>query len=139
MLREILPTKVALPDSDVYQAGQIYWANQQAETLPTCRVNPTEAVDISATLLILEFTRCQFAVKSGGHASYAGGSNIQDGVTIDMKGFRKVELSPDKSLATVGSGIQSGQAADVLTPLGYAVTAGRVYDVGVGGFTLGGE
>ena len=99
---------------------------------------PTEPLEISAILLVLQFTQCQFAIKSGGHASFAGGSNIQDGITIDMKGFNAIELTQNNSVATVGPGNRWGDVVKTLESDAVTVTAGRVYDVGVGGLALGG-
>lgn len=81
---------------------------------------------------------CRFAVKSGGHARYPDDSVSVGGVTIDMRRMRSIEVSPDRSTVRLGSGhvlhsMYAGLEAYNLTALG-----GRVADVGLGGFVLGG-
>ncbi|KAL5313408.1 hypothetical protein ACEPPN_019141 [Leptodophora sp. 'Broadleaf-Isolate-01'] len=130
LLQFTLGSKLSYPGSDAYDFGQsTYWSNFQLETIPICRVQPSKAVDVSAILLILEFTQCQFAVKSGGHAAFTGGSNIDNGVTIDMRSFNTVSLSTDKTTTTVGTGNRWQAVYDYLVPQGYIAVGGRVGNV----------
>lgn len=116
-----------------------YWSNQQAEQLPVCRSSPKNAVEVAATLLITEFLHCPFAVKSGGHASFAGASNIQGGVTIDLVNLKTVKVSADKTVTKVGAGNKWLDVYSRLDPQKLSVVGGRVADIGVGGLTLGGK
>lgn len=84
-------------------------------------------------------TQCPFAVKSGGHAAFRGGSNIQAGVTIDLSGLDGIEVTADKKLTRVGTGSRWEDVYAKLDPLGIAVVGGRNGDIGVGGLTLGGK
>lgn len=105
---------------------------------PYCRFTPSTALDVSLTLKILVGYQCPFAIKSGGHANFAGASNIEGGVTIDFGNLNQVTLSEDKRTASLGSG---ARWADVYTKLeknGLAVVGGRIGDIGVGGLALGG-
>ena len=93
---------------------------------------------MSASLLITKFFGCPFAVKSGGHANFAGASNIQGGLTIDLANLNQIEVSQDRTLTHVGTG---NRWIDVYSQLGeqqLAVIGGRVANIGVGGLTLGG-
>lgn len=52
---------------------------KQSELIPTCRVTPANARDAATAVLILSRLNCPFAVRGGGHMSWAGGecsSNI---------------------------------------------------------------
>lgn len=123
-----------------YNAQQsAYWSAQQAETLPACRVLPKSSKDVAAALIITTFYNCPFAVKSGGHAAFAGASGIQDGVTIDLNQLRAINVSTDRTLTRIGPGNRWGDVYRALTPLNLAVIGGRVSGIGVGGLTLGGE
>ena len=78
-------------------------------------------------------------MKSGGHAAFAGASNIQDGVTIDLNDLRQVEVIQDESVTKVGAGNRWLDVYSRLDPMGLSVVGGRVADIGVGGLILGGE
>ena len=77
-------------------------------------------------------------MKSGGHAAFAGASNIQSGLTIDLANLNIVEVSEDRTLTQVGAGNRWGEVYSQLDPLQLSVIGGRVAGIGVGGLTLGG-
>ncbi|ROV95990.1 hypothetical protein VMCG_07956 [Cytospora schulzeri] len=81
---------------------------------------------------------CHFAVRSGGHMGFAGAANIANGVTIDLGALNSVEVTEDRTMASVGVGATWGQVYSHLEPLGLSVAGGRSAPVGVGGLTLGG-
>lgn len=83
-------------------------------------------------------TNCLFAVKSGGHASFAGASNIHGGITIDLVKLNTIQVSSDRKTTRLGSGTHWSSVYSRLETLGLAVTGGRNGDIGVGGLTLGG-
>ena len=90
-------------------------------------------------MLVTSFFQCQFAVKSGGHAAFAGASNIQNGITIDLINLKQVKVSDDRTLTRVGVGNRWLDVYSKLDKQGLSVVGGRVADIGVGGLTLGGE
>jgi hypothetical protein len=50
-------------------------------------VQPRSAKDVSravSTLVDTDAGACKFAVRSGGHTTWAGANDISDGVTIDL-------------------------------------------------------
>jgi FAD/FMN-containing dehydrogenase len=78
-------------------------------------------------------------VKSGGHAAFAGGSSIQDGILINLAKMNEVTLSKDRKTTRVGPGNVWSGVYKVLDSLDVSVVGGREAGVGVGGLTLGGE
>ena len=116
-----------------------YWSNQQLETGPLCRVSPANASEVAAALLITTYFNCSFAVKSGGHAAFAGASNIQGGVTIDLLNLNEVQTSEDQTMTRVGAGNTWIDVYEQLVPHNLSVVGGRVAAIGVGGLTLGGK
>lgn len=69
---------------------------------------------------------------------FAGASNIQGGLTIDLAKLNQIQISQDRTLTYVGAG---NHWIDVYTKLEeqqLAVIGGRVAGIGVGGLTLGG-
>lgn len=114
------------------------WDAKQQERQSACRVQPATAEDVSKVLQIILEEGCRFAVKGGGHAHFPDDSISVGGVTIDLQKMRSIEVSADRSLAKLGSGhilysLYSGLEKHNLTTLG-----GRVADVGLGGYALGG-
>ncbi|KAH9209051.1 FAD binding domain-containing protein [Leptodontidium sp. 2 PMI_412] len=134
-----LPGQIAYPGSTVYNFEESrYWSVQQQSNSPTCRFSPTDAVGVSVAVLALRVTQCKFAVKSGGHATFAGASNIDAGVTIDLINFNQVAVSANKKETAVGAGNIWHDVYNYLQPKGLTVIGGRVSAIGVGGLTTGG-
>ena len=77
-------------------------------------------------------------MKSGGHASFAGASNIDRGVTIDLLNLTSLKISSDRKQVSVGTGLRWGQVYLELDAVGLSVIGGRNAEIGVGGLTLGG-
>jgi FAD/FMN-containing dehydrogenase len=77
-------------------------------------------------------------VKSGGHAAFAGASNIEDGLTIDLIHLNDITVSEDQKQASLGPGNVWYDVYSTLSPMGLTVIGGRVSAIGVGGLTLGG-
>jgi len=132
------PAQVSYFNDTVYAAEQQYWSQQQADTQPRCRFTPESAQDVSAAIHEIRKFQCPFAVKSGGHASFRGASNIQDGITVDLEHLNSIDVSDDKTITHVGAGARWEDVYAKLDPLGLAVIGGRNGDIGVGGLTLGG-
>lgn len=82
--------------------------------------------------------QCKFAIRSGGHTPYAGASNIEDGVTLDLQYVSSVSYDSKNNLVNVGPGARWNDVFTALEPLGVITTGGRSSTVGVGGLTLGG-
>jgi FAD/FMN-containing dehydrogenase len=95
-------------------------------------------VDVSLGVLTLQVAQCEFAVKSGGHAAFAGASNIENGLTIDLINLNQITVSADQTQTSVGPGNVWYDVYSKLDPMGLSVIGGRVSAIGVGGLTLGG-
>ena len=93
---------------------------------------------MSILVLISRLTQCRFAVRSGGHAPFAGASNIAGGITVSLEDINQITLSADKKTAAIGPGNTWYDVYERLAEHGLAVVGGRVSEIGVGGLTLGG-
>ncbi|KFZ24020.1 hypothetical protein V502_01502 [Pseudogymnoascus sp. VKM F-4520 (FW-2644)] len=134
-----LKGQISYPGSLEYQFGESqYWSAQQASNEPICRFTPRSAVEVSLGVLTLRLSNCKFAVKSGGHAAFAGASNIDNGIAIDLAKLNQVTVSADKKQTSVGPGNVWYDVYSKLDPMGLSVIGGRVSAIGVGGLTLGG-
>ncbi|KAM0262198.1 hypothetical protein ACHAPA_009372 [Fusarium lateritium] len=114
------------------------WDQKQLETIYLCRVQPESAIEVSRVLQVLVENWCRFAVKCGGHSRFSDDSVSIGGVTIDLGLINNTVVSNDQTTARVGGGSLSRQVFAALDPYGLAYVGGRVGQVGIGGFTLGG-
>ncbi|KAL2064193.1 hypothetical protein VTL71DRAFT_4687 [Oculimacula yallundae] len=137
LLSILVPAAVSIATSPDYQSIP-YWSVQQSEVTPACRIDVRRAEDISTTVKVSKLTQCPFAVRSGGHAAFAGGSSIQNGILINLAKLNEVTLSKDRKTTRVGPGNNWYDVYQVLDPLGVSVVGGREAGVGTGGLILGG-
>ena len=69
---------------------------------------------------------------------FAGASNIQGGLTIDLANLNQIRVSQDRTLTHVGTGNRWVDVYRQLDQQQLSVIGGRVAGIGVGGLTLGG-
>ncbi|KAL3452687.1 hypothetical protein BJX65DRAFT_292700 [Aspergillus insuetus] len=132
-LSNIFGPAIHYPETDDFSI----WDAKQQEIRPACRVEPSNASDVSQILRILVTNWCHFAVKGGGHSRHAGDSNSIGGVTIDLDRIAQVEILYGNR-ARVGGGANTHRVYEALDAHNLSFVGGRVGTVGVGGFTLGG-
>ncbi|KGO63862.1 FAD linked oxidase, N-terminal [Penicillium italicum] len=136
----ILKSQVVYPDSAAYKISVgSYWAkNVQLE--PTCILQPRTAQEVSlaVSMLVAADVGCKFAVRGGGHTTWAGANNIVDGVTIDMLLMNATTYNKNAGTASILSGSRWGNVYKTLAKYNVTVAGGRSDVVGVAGFLLGG-
>jgi FAD/FMN-containing dehydrogenase len=93
--------------------------------------------DVAAALELARAERYDVAVRAGGH-SVAGMSTNDDGLVVDVRPMKQVEIDPKARTARVGAGVTWGEFDRAAQEHGLATTGGRVSTTGVAGFTLGG-
>lgn len=138
VLSETLAGKVFMPDSSVYEARIESIFSITAALEPWCLVLPETTSDVSVLIGVINEESCPFGIRSGGHAVYANGNSVQDGVTIDMGYMNKTVYDSDTNMATIEPGARWGSVYETLARDGVAVVGGRVTSVGVAGLILGG-
>lgn len=121
---------IATPGSSAYIASlESYFSALQSAVQPSCIVYPQTVQDVSAAVAALTKTQkhgnCSFAIRSGGHTSWAGASNIQGGVVIDLSALNAIDLVTDRSTVSVGVGASWDLVYEKLDPLGLSVNGGR--------------
>ncbi|GFF87726.1 bifunctional solanapyrone synthase [Aspergillus udagawae] len=133
------PSRAFAQNTTAYtNATGSYWSAQQEEVRPYCIFKPSLNTDVSILVLLSRYTGCPFAIKSGGHAAFAGASSIQGGITVLLKDMNAITLNKDRSVVSVGPGNVWVQVYSALEPYGLAAIGGRVSTIGVGGLTTGG-
>ncbi|KAF2992893.1 hypothetical protein E8E14_000003, partial [Neopestalotiopsis sp. 37M] len=145
-LSSALDGLVSYPGNTTYTSSLgSYFSLLETAVQPACILSPRTAQDVSTAVRILAATK--FAVRSGGHASFAGAANIEDGVTIDLSGLANITLSlaagqgtyaDPQQIVSVGVGSTWGAVYAYLDPVQLSTVGARVAGVGIGGLALGG-
>lgn len=116
----------------------VVWDQKQQEVRSACRVEPYTSDDVAFVLKTIVENSCRFAVKSGGHARNADDSVSVGGVTIDLARLKSTEVAADQQSVRLGAGHVLYTLYSGLEQYNLSTTGGRVADVGLGGFALGG-
>jgi FAD/FMN-containing dehydrogenase len=80
---------------------------------PFAIARPSTAGDVQALIRFCLRHEVDFNIRSGGHDS-AGRSQINNGLSIDMRKLNYVDVAEDKSVAKIGGGILLGQLTKLL-------------------------
>ncbi|KAK2757544.1 hypothetical protein FQN54_004513 [Arachnomyces sp. PD_36] len=117
-----------------------YWDAENKGDRPACILFPSSAEDVSIAVKALkERPSVPFAIKSGGHQFNRGFSSTDGGVLISFRpNLASISLSEDGETAEVGPGARWQEASEALDSSNKCVVGGRIGNVGVGGYTLGG-
>ena len=151
LLATLGPGKVFLPGHQAYEDnGASYFAQANGELSPGCVVKPEMTEQVATTMRTISTlasglnlvdgdhqAQCRFAIRSGGHHTNAGTSNIQGGVTIDLRALNTIDTSVD-GIAKLGPGATWDKVYEKLEPHNLTVAGGRTAGVGVGGLVSGG-
>lgn len=115
-----------------------YWSTTCAALDPSCVLYPSSADEVAAILNILHSNNETFAVKSGGHNPNNGFSSVQGGPLISTEHLNHVILDEKTGIVKFGPGNRWDDVAESLDGTGWSVVGGRIGNVGVGGYMLGG-
>lgn len=132
------------PSSEAYAKSLASYYSRNAQLSPTCIVQPQSAEDVSTAVSTLIqrnglLSPCRFAVRSGGHTTWAGAASIEGGVTIDLSTMNSTFYHPGNKTASISPGARWQTVYKKLEKDGVIVAGGRAGPVGAGGFLLGGE
>lgn len=98
-----------------------------------------DEVSLTVSMLVAADGGCKFAVRGGGHTTWAGANNIVDGVTIDMSLTNTTTYNKEAGTASIIPGSRWGDVYETLAKYNVTVPGGRSGVVGVAGFLLGGN
>ncbi|SPQ21596.1 3e209b66-f234-474a-9bba-7620827d6fc6 [Thermothielavioides terrestris] len=133
---------VLLPSDKEYALRQeSYFSRSAAQVAPACIIRPRSASEVSAAIRILTKGRHLFAIRSGGHGTNVGASNIAGGVTLDLGLLDWTRVEDDgqhEPVVDIGPGARWADVYASLQERGLVVAGGREGSVGVGGLILGG-
>lgn len=133
---------VLYPSDEQYLARSSSYWSVSAQLSPSCIVQPISTEEVSKTVkTLVGDPGCEqerFAVRSGGHTTWAGSNNINGGVTIDLGLMNSTTLDIDSKVASILPGSRWNSVYAALEPQGFTVAGGRAGTVGVAGFLTGG-
>lgn len=135
---------IALPGSEAYEESNgSYFSAFENELRPSHIVKPTTVEQVQSVIKALRphilAGDCKIAIRGEGHTPFAGSANIQDGVTLDLRGFKGIALSEDRTTVEIGVGETWTTVYNELEKHGLTTAGGRVGRIGVAGFILGGK
>ena len=111
--------------------------NSMIDKRPAVIAKCATPADVAEALDLATREHYDIAVRSGGH-SVAGMSTNDDGLVIDVRPMKAIEIDPAERTARVGGGVTWSEFDRAAQEHGLATTGGRVSTTGVSGFTLGG-
>ncbi|KAH7051017.1 FAD binding domain-containing protein [Macrophomina phaseolina] len=115
-----------------------YWSTGCAALKPACIIKPSNVQEMSTVIKTLYNNNETFAVKSGGHNPNQNFSSIDGGPLISTADLNEVTLDKASQTVRVGPGNRWEDVHKVLDGTGYTVVGGRIGNVGVGGYIVGG-
>ncbi|KAL8950866.1 MAG: hypothetical protein Q9222_003120 [Ikaeria aurantiellina] len=141
-LASLLSGKVFLPGSPQYiNSTGSYFAAFENDLSPSCVVRPENTTEVSMVIQTISSdfpqTNIQLAIRGGGHTPWAGAANVDQGVTMDMRGLTGVQLNESTGIVSISAGESWKSVYEQLGRKGLAVAGGRVSKVGVAGLITG--
>ncbi|HKT03794.1 MAG TPA: FAD-binding oxidoreductase [Rugosimonospora sp.] len=135
-LGSVCPDRVIVPRHPAYDSVRLLF-NGVHDARPRLICLPRDARELAETIRIARSAGIATVIRGGGH-NIAGAGSVDDGLVLDLRLLNRVEVDPDRRVATVAGGATWCQL-DLATSLyGLATTGGTFDTTGVGGLTLGG-
>ena len=97
----------------------------------------TDAQDVAAAVGLARDGGLPVSVYGGGH-NVTGNAVCDDGVTIDLRPMKGIEVDPEARTCRAEAGLTWGELDAATQEHGLAVTGGRMSTTGLGGLVLGG-
>jgi hypothetical protein len=135
-LRARLGGRVVAPSDPDYDALRVVVLGG-VDPRPALIVRPADDADVVAAVTFARDRGLPLAVRSGGHSG-AGHGTVDDGLVVDLRDLRAVDIDVEDRTAWVGAGATAGEVTAATAAHGLVVGFGDTGSVGVGGITLGG-
>ncbi len=135
LTRRVRGRVVTPADADYDAIRQV--VSGEFDRRPIAIVRVQDSQDVASAVSFARESGIPFAVRCGGHSG-AGHSAIDDGLVIDVRDLRSLEIDPVARTAWAGSGLTAGEYSVAAGVHGLATGFGDTGSVGIGGITLGG-
>ena len=135
-LRAAIGGRVITPDDDEYDQVRTVVAGG-IDRRPLVIVRPADADDVAHVVTLAGEIGLPLAVRSGGHSG-AGHGVVDDGIVLDLRDMRALEIDVDGRTAWAETGLTAAEYTTAAAVHGLATGFGDTGSVGIGGITLGG-
>ena len=123
------------PGDAGYDAARAVF-NAMIDRRPTVVAVCGSTADVVAAVNFARDENLPLSVYGGGHA-VTGAAVCDDGVCLDLRGMKGIEVDPVARTARAEAGLNWGEFDAATQEHGLAVTGGRVPDTGIAGLALG--
>jgi FAD/FMN-containing dehydrogenase len=135
-LRSAVSGSVLAPGDPAYDETRTLY-NAMFDKRPAVVVTCSSAEDVAAAIRYAREEALEVAIRGGGHNG-AGLGSVDDGLVLDLRGLREVQVDPEAKTVRVGGGCTWGEVDAATGEHGLATPSGIISTTGVGGLTLGG-
>jgi FAD/FMN-containing dehydrogenase len=135
-LKTAMKGKVILARDDAYAQTREVW-NGAVSHRPALFACCTTAADVQVAVRSARADGLELSVRAGGH-DWAGRALRHDGLVVDLRSMRQVEIDPEERIATVGGGATADDLIAAAAAHGLVAVTGAVGAVGMAGLGLGG-
>jgi FAD/FMN-containing dehydrogenase len=126
---------ILVPGDDRYDDARAVF-NGAIDRRPALIAQVGDARDVAAALRHAQRENLAVAVRCGGHSG-AGFGVIDDGIVIDVRALKRIEVDLVRRVVRAGAGLTWGELDAATQAHGLAVTGGRMSTTGIAGLTLG--
>lgn len=135
-LRSRTEGKVITPSEEDYdESRKLFYGMVEGRPAAVVRVATTS--DVTAALQFAQQSGVELAVRGGGH-SLAGHSTVDDGLVIDVRDLKDLEIDVDSRTVWAGAGVTAAEYTNAASAHGLGTSFGDTGSVGISGITLGG-
>jgi FAD binding domain/Berberine and berberine like len=135
-LRAAIHGRVIAPDDDGYDEARTVVMGG-IDRRPLVIVRPADDDDVARVIAVARETGLPLAVRCGGHSG-AAHSVVDDGMVLDLRDLKSLEIDVAGRTAWAGAGLTAAEYTAAAAAHGLATGFGDTGSVGLGGITLGG-
>ncbi|KAH9995153.1 FAD-binding domain-containing protein [Xylariaceae sp. FL0662B] len=140
-LRQALPhSHIVTPEAaEEYQwLNNSYLSTFESDLSPACIFLPQSKEEVAAFVRTIQpfVGDVQFAIRAAGRQPLPGCANVQDGITVDLRSLKGIDLRDGR--VRVAAGELWGSVYEYLKPRGFGVTGGTSATCGIGGLATQG-
>ena len=122
-------------DADYDEVRSVFYGG--SDRRPTAVVRAADSADVGSVISVARDSGLELAVRSGGH-SVARHSLVDDGIVLDLRELKGLEIDVERRTAWAGAGLTAGEYTTAAGAHGLATGFGDTASVGIGGLTLAG-
>jgi FAD/FMN-containing dehydrogenase len=135
-LRSELSGRVIGPEDADYDAARTVLPGG-VDRRPEVIVRVADNADVARVIALARESGLDLAVRCGGHSAAAHGV-VDDGIVLDVRDLRDLDIDVEGHTAWAGAGLTAGDYTTAVGAHGLATGFGDTGSVGLGGITTGG-